>query len=86
MGLKHACDTDPNEDCHYDPMCGCDAPYADWSSVGKALADGKLGGGQNIDAVTDAARHAVAPVINDRADDARDTVRDAISDRVSDRR
>ena len=66
MGLKHACDTDPNEDCHYDPMCGCDAPYADLSSVGKALADGKIGGGQNRDAVRDAA----APAICDRANDA----------------
>ena len=76
--------------CHYDPICGCEAPYADLSPVGKALADGKIGGGQNSDAVRDAVRDAVAPVINDRANDARDaardTARDAISDRVSDRR
>ena len=80
------CDDDPNEDCHFDPICGCEAPYANLSPVGKALADGKIGGGQNSDAVRD----AVAPVINDRANDARDAVtdaaRDAISDRVSDRR
>ena len=85
-GLNSACDIDPNEDCHFDPICGCEAPYADLSPVGKALADGKIGFGQNSDAVRD----AVAPVINDRANDARDaardTVRDAISDRVSDRR
>ena len=85
--VPSGCDIDPNEDCHYDPTCGwCVAPYADLSPVGKALADGKLGGGQNRDAVRD----AVAPVINDRANDARDaardTARDAISDRVSDRR
>jgi hypothetical protein len=85
--IGSGCDIDPNEDCHYDPTCGwCVAPYADLSPVGKALADGKLGGGQNRDAVRD----AVAPVINDRANDARDaardTARDAISDRVSDRR
>ena len=81
-----ACDIDPNEDCHYDPICGCEAPYADLSPVGKALADGKIGFGQG----RDAARDAVVPVINDRANDARDaardTARDAISDRVSDRR
>ena len=85
-----ACDIDPNEDCHYDPICGCEAPYADLSPVGKALADGKIGFGQNSDAVRDAVRDAVAPVINDRAnearDAARDTARDAISDRVNDRR
>ena len=88
--LNSACDIDPNEDCHFDPICGCAAPYADLSPVGKALADGKLGGGQNRAAARDAARDAVAPVINDRAEDARDaardTARDAISDRVSDRR
>ena len=44
---------------------------ADLSPVGKALADGKIGGGQNSNAVRDAAR---------------DTARDAISDRASDRR
>ncbi|MBF9019340.1 hypothetical protein HKCCA1058_01325 [Rhodobacterales bacterium HKCCA1058] len=83
-----ACGIDVN--CHYDPMCGCVAQYSDLSPVGKALADGKIGGGQNSDAVRDAARDAVAPVINDRANDARDaardTARDAISDRASDRR
>jgi len=83
--LPSGCDIDPNEDCHYDPICGCEAPYADLSPVGKALADVKSFG-QNRDAVRD----AVAPVINDRANDARDAVtdaaRDAISDRVSDRR
>ena len=88
--LPSGCDIDPNEDCHYDPICGCAAPYADLSPVGKALADGKIGFGQNSDAVRDAVRDAVAPVINDRANDARDaardTARDAISDRVSDRR
>ena len=81
-----ACDIE----CHYDPICGCVAQYSHLSPVGKALADGKLGGGQNSDAVRDAARDALAPVINDRANDARDTARDtardAISDRVSDRR
>lgn len=86
--LFSACGID--EYCHYDPMCGCVAQYSDLSPVGKALADGKIGGGQNSDAVRDAARDAVAPVINDRANDARDaardTARDAISDRVSDRR
>ena len=88
--LFGGCDADPNEDCHFDPICGCEAPYANLSPVGKALADGKIGGGQNSDAVRDAARDAVAPVINDRANDARDaardTARDAISDRASDRR
>ena len=83
--IGSGCDIDPNEDCHYDPICGCEAPYADLSPVGKALADVKSFG-QNRDAVRD----AVAPVINDRANDARDaardTARDAISDRVSDRR
>jgi len=83
--LPSGCDIDPNEDCHYDPICGCEAPYADLSPVGKALADVKSFG-QNRDVVRD----AVAPVINDRANDARDaardTARDAISDRVSDRR
>ena len=78
--LNSACDID--EACHYDPICGCVAQYSDLSPVGKALADGKLGGGQNRDAVRDAA----APAINDRANDARDAARDAISDRVSDRR
>ena len=96
--VPSGCDIDPNEDCHYDPICGCEAPYADLSPVGKALADGKIGFGQNSDAVRDAVRDAVAPVINDRANDARDAARDtardavtdaardAISDRVSDRR
>ena len=83
--LPSGCDIDANEDCHYDPICGCEAPYADLSPVGKALADVKSFG-QNRDVVRD----AVAPVINDRANDARDaardTARDAISDRVSDRR
>ena len=83
--VPSGCDIDPNEDCHYDPICGCEAPYADLSPVGKALADVKSFG-QNRDVVRD----AVAPVINDRANDARDaardTARDAISDRVSDRR
>ncbi len=83
-----ACGIDVN--CHYDPTCRCVAQYSDLSPVGKALADGKIGRGQNSDAVRDAARDAVAPVINDRANDARDaardTARDAISDRVSDRR
>ena len=83
--LPSGCDIDPNEDCHYDPICGCEAPYADLSPVGKALADVKSFG-QNRDAVRDAA----VPAINDRANDARDaardTARDAISDRVSDRR
>lgn len=82
--LNSACDIDV--DCHFDPICGCVAQYSDLSPVGKALADGKIGGGQT----RDAARDAVAPVINDRANDARDaardTARDAISDRVSDRR
>jgi hypothetical protein len=86
LRLNSACDIDPNGDCHYDPTCGCVAQYSDLSPVGKALADGKIGFGQNRDAVRD----AVAPVINDRANDARDaardTARDAISDRVSDRR
>ena len=84
--VPSGCDIDPNEDCHYDPICGCEAPYADLSPVGKALADGKIWFGQTRDAVRD----AVAPAINDRANDARDaardTARDAISDRVSDRR
>ena len=84
--LPSGCDIDPNKDCHYDPICGCEAPYADLSPVGKALADGKIWFGQTRDVVRD----AVAPVINDRANDARDaardTARDAISDRVSDRR
>ena len=75
-----------DEYCHYDPTCGCEVQYSELSPVGKALADGKIGAGQN----RDAARDAVAPVINDRANDARDTARDtardAISDRVSDRR
>ena len=79
-----------NVNCHFDPICGCVTQYSDLSPVGKALADGKIGFGQNSDAVRDAVRDAVAPVINDRANDARDaardTARDAISDRVSDRR
>ena len=75
-----------NVNCHFDPICGCVTQYSDLSPVGKALADGKIGFGQNRDAVRDAA----VPAINDRANDARDaardTARDAISDRVSDRR
>ncbi|MBF9038803.1 hypothetical protein LSUCC0246_09800 [Rhodobacterales bacterium LSUCC0246] len=42
MGLKHACDTDPNEDCNYDPMCGCDAPYADLLPVAEHWLMAKL--------------------------------------------
>ena len=77
-------------ECYYDPIAHNYIAYEFLSPVGKALADGTIGGGVNRDAVRDAARDAVAPVINDRANDARDaardTARDAISDRVSDRR
>ena len=78
-----SCDTSV---CYFDPIGRHYVQYDQLSPVGKALADGTIGGGVNSDAVRD----AVAPAINDRANDARDaardTARDAISDRVSDRR
>ena len=86
---EEICESDGSE-CYYDPIAHSYVEYERLSPVGKALADGTIGGGVNRDAVRDAARDAVAPVINDRANDARDaardTARDAISDRVSDRR
>ena len=77
-------------ECYFDPIAHSYVEYERLSPVGKALADGTIGGGVNSDAVRDAARDVLAPVINDRANDAidaaRDTARDAISDRVNDRR
>lgn len=48
--------------CHYDPTCGCEVQYSELSPVGKALADGKIGAGQN----RDAARDAISDRVSDR--------------------